>query len=137
VLTGASAEERKWLFLPRKASEHTPYDERTDEFLASNLLLIADEDFSHVEVRNQHTHIATSFSRTCTDRLTPCLVQVRRVGPLECDYGFTSMKVIPHTNEIIALKVRVSSFAPIVAVLVSSTARCSPVDVWRARRCGR
>ncbi|ELR20848.1 Ca2+dependent endoplasmic reticulum nucleoside diphosphatase isoform 3, putative [Acanthamoeba castellanii str. Neff] len=73
-------EERKWLFLPRKASEHTPYDERTDEFLASNLLLIADEDFSHVEVR--------------------------RVGPLECDYGFTSMKVIPHTNEIIALKVR-------------------------------
>jgi hypothetical protein len=44
------AEERKWLFLPRKASERTPYDERTDEFLASNLLLTADEDFSNVEV---------------------------------------------------------------------------------------
>lgn len=49
-LLNAAPEKRKWLFLPRKASENIPYDEQTDEHLASNLLLIVDEDFSHVEV---------------------------------------------------------------------------------------
>ncbi|KAL6064806.1 Soluble calcium-activated nucleotidase 1 [Balamuthia mandrillaris] len=69
---------RKWLFLPRKASENISYDEATDERMATNLLLMASEDFSQVESV--------------------------RVGPLLPEAGFTSMKLVPDTNEIIALR---------------------------------
>jgi len=43
------------------------------------MLLIANEDFSQIDVR--------------------------RIGPLDCELGFTSMKLIPDTNEILAIKV--------------------------------
>jgi soluble calcium-activated nucleotidase 1 len=71
---------RNWLFLPRRASSTVPYSPEAEEFHGSNLLLIVDEHFKNVTVK--------------------------RVGPLESEWGFTSMKLIPETNEIIALKVR-------------------------------
>jgi len=67
------------LFLPRKESNTTPYDEILDQRLGSNLLLVASEDFSQIDVQ--------------------------RIGPLESELGFTSMKLVPDTNEILAIKV--------------------------------
>ena len=45
---------RRWLFLPRKANfaaNNAVYNEQADETLGTNLLLIANEDFSDVQVR--------------------------------------------------------------------------------------
>jgi soluble calcium-activated nucleotidase 1 len=71
---------RNWLFLPRRASSLVPYSPENEEFHGANLLIVADEDFKSANAT--------------------------RVGPLEPEWGFTSMKLIPETNEIIALKVR-------------------------------
>jgi hypothetical protein len=98
---------RKWIFLPRKvhvwslshiqlkncvvrivsqASTITPYDDDTDERMVcscsfgshaqldclaqgTNLLLVVDEDFSHIDVR--------------------------RVGPLEPTWGFSTISIVP------------------------------------------
>jgi len=70
---------RTWLFLPRRASTRTPYSPQTEENFGTNILIIADEHFKQAEVKT--------------------------VGPLEPKWGFTSMKLIPETREIIALKV--------------------------------
>jgi len=69
---------RKWLFLPRKASETGPYDPITDISLGSNYLFVCSEMFDEVEVM--------------------------RIGPLEPMYGFSSLKRIPGTKDYIALK---------------------------------
>lgn len=72
---------RQWIFLPRKASVGLPYDEVADRRRGTNLLLIASESFDNI--------------------------QVRRIGPLEPDYGFTAVRKVPGTRHIYAaLKVR-------------------------------
>jgi soluble calcium-activated nucleotidase 1 len=71
---------RQWIVLPRKASTSL-YHPDADETMGTNLLLIASDDFSHIDVR--------------------------RVGPLESDYGFTSVRKLPGTDNIfMALKVK-------------------------------
>ena len=62
-------EERKWVVLPRKASTDTPYSPKADENMGTNLLLLASEDFSEIDVR--------------------------RLGPLEPAYGFTAVRKLP------------------------------------------
>jgi len=70
---------RKWIILPRKESK-TAYDEEENQFKGSNLLLICSEDFSEIVVR--------------------------RVGPLDPMYGFTTLRKLPGMNSTyIALKV--------------------------------
>eukprot|EP00040_Diaphanoeca_grandis_P003105 m.23771 g.23771 ORF g.23771 m.23771 type:complete len:406 (+) comp14349_c0_seq1:175-1392(+) len=69
---------RKWLFLPRKASEKGPYDPITDISLGSNFLFVCSETFSEIEVM--------------------------RIGPLEPMFGFSSLKRIPGTTDYLALK---------------------------------
>jgi len=71
---------RNWLFLPRRASTTEPYSPQTEENYGSNLLIIVDEEFKQAIVK--------------------------RIGPLQSQWGFTSLKLIPETNELIALKVR-------------------------------
>lgn len=41
---------KKWFFLPRRASNHT-YSEDTDEHQGTNLLLMADENFTNIEAK--------------------------------------------------------------------------------------
>lgn len=71
--------EKKWYFLPRRASQER-YDEELDEKRATNLLVIADEDFQNVKYK-----------------------QIGEVVPVR---GYSSFKFVPHTNKrlIIALK---------------------------------
>lgn len=72
---------RRWLILPRKASEHEPFDDEKDEKRATNVLLLASEDFSSIEVRH--------------------------VGPLEPEWGFTALRKVPGTDAtFLALKAR-------------------------------
>lgn len=70
---------RKWVILPRKESQ-TLYDEAENEWKGSNLLLLASEDFAQVTVR--------------------------RVGPLDPEYGFTAVRKLPGTDMYAALKVK-------------------------------
>ena len=60
---------RTWYFLPRKASEDTPYDPVVDETLGTNLLIVASEDFKSIRVQT--------------------------IGPLQKDRGFTTLRHIP------------------------------------------
>eukprot|EP00051_Salpingoeca_urceolata_P028439 m.486887 g.486887 ORF g.486887 m.486887 type:complete len:512 (+) comp24656_c0_seq1:371-1906(+) len=70
---------RQWIVLPRKAS-FEPYTVKADETKGSNLLLIADEYFSNI--------------------------QVRRVGEIEPTYGYTTLRKFPGTENLyVALKV--------------------------------
>ena len=73
---------RRWLFLPRKASLHgLGYDPVTDERMGSNLALVCSEDFREI--------------------------RVLRVGPLEPEWGFTSVRKVPGTADVyLATKVR-------------------------------
>lgn len=64
---------RTWLFLPRKVS-HIPYDEITDERQGSNIAILASDDLSSM--------------RTFT------------VGPLEPEWGFTSVRKVPGTSDV-------------------------------------
>jgi hypothetical protein len=59
----------EWLFLPRKVSLTTPYDELADEHLSGNILVRASEDFS--------------------------LISSVSVGPFESEWGFTDIKILP------------------------------------------
>jgi len=69
---------RKWYFLPRRVSKEE-YDEALDEERCSNIMLIADEDFQHVTVKE--------------------------IGPFNKLRGFSSFKFIPmREDEIVALK---------------------------------
>jgi len=72
---------RRWVILPRKASESEPFDDTLDEKCATNLLLLASEDFSSIEVR--------------------------RLGPLELEWGVSAVRKVPGTDAtFIALKAR-------------------------------
>ena len=74
-----SSINKKWFFLPRRASK-LKYDDKEDERRGTNMILSCNEDFSKCD-------------RTL-------------VGPLNLTHGFSSFKFIPGTNEqqIIALK---------------------------------
>mmetsp|Transcript_88922 Transcript_88922/g.226285 ORF Transcript_88922/g.226285 Transcript_88922/m.226285 type:complete len:398 (-) Transcript_88922:63-1256(-) len=60
---------KRWLVLPRKASEHEQYTPESDETRGTNMLLVASEDFSDIEVH--------------------------RVGPMEPGWGFTALRKVP------------------------------------------
>eukprot|EP00933_Yihiella_yeosuensis_P002923 TRINITY_DN10511_c0_g1_i1.p1 TRINITY_DN10511_c0_g1~~TRINITY_DN10511_c0_g1_i1.p1 ORF type:complete len:367 (-),score=56.04 TRINITY_DN10511_c0_g1_i1:72-1172(-) len=64
---------RRWLVLPRKASVGQPYTPELDETRGTNLLLICSEDFSEIEVKT--------------------------IGPLEPEWGFTAIRKVPGTND--------------------------------------
>eukprot|EP00931_Biecheleriopsis_adriatica_P047661 TRINITY_DN27497_c0_g1_i1.p1 TRINITY_DN27497_c0_g1~~TRINITY_DN27497_c0_g1_i1.p1 ORF type:complete len:398 (-),score=87.48 TRINITY_DN27497_c0_g1_i1:96-1139(-) len=66
----------RWLVLPRKASEHEPYTPESDETRGCNILLLASEDFSDIELL--------------------------RIGPLEPEWGFTALRKVPGTNDTYA-----------------------------------
>lgn len=70
---------KRWIFLPRRVSAQ-PYDDKQDEKRGSNRMVIATEDFSATEVRD--------------------------VGVLTPERGFSSFKFIPGTEDraILALK---------------------------------
>ena len=69
---------RRWIFLPRKESK-TMYNPTTDEYQGTNLLITTAEDFSDIKVS--------------------------RIGPLEREYGFTSVRQLEE-DLFVALKVR-------------------------------
>lgn len=72
---------RRWVILPRKASELEPFDDTLDERRATNLLLLASEDFASISVH--------------------------RFGPLEKEWGFSAVRKVPGSDAtFMALKVR-------------------------------
>lgn len=70
---------QRWIFLPRKISE-TSFNEEADESKGANKLVIADEDFNDIEVRD--------------------------IGNFNPTHGFSSVKFLPGTDDqlIVALK---------------------------------
>ncbi len=83
-----------WIVLPRKASNSVSYHPRTDEKLGTNLLILCSAGFERIEVRH--------------------------VGPVELEWGFTSLKKLPGTNDTYAAtKVReVSGERPSTRLIV-------------------
>lgn len=73
------ADQKSWYFLPRKRSL-IPYTEQDDEKQSANVLLIANEDFTKIEMTT--------------------------IGELDVLYGFTSLKFIPGTDLLIATRVK-------------------------------
>jgi len=71
---------RNWIFLPRRASTLEAYSPQAEENHGSNLLIIVDEEFKQATVKS--------------------------IGPLQPQWGFTSLKLVPETNELMAVKVR-------------------------------
>lgn len=70
----------RWLVLPRKESRE-PYSPTADETRGTNLLLLANDDFS--------------------------VIETLRIGPLEPEWGFAAIRKVPGTNDTFAaLKVR-------------------------------
>jgi len=61
---------KQWLFLPRKISKDIGYDEEKDELMGSNILFILNEELTKV-------------------------VGSVTIGPLEKDWGFTEIKLLP------------------------------------------
>ena len=66
---------RRWIVLPRKASQEA-YTPLADETRGTNVLLLADENFSTIEQLN--------------------------IGPLEPDWGFAAVRKVPGTNDTYA-----------------------------------
>jgi len=69
---------RKWIFLPRRASA-IPYSPSIDEHQGTNLMVIVDEFFTSATVKT--------------------------IGRFEPEWGFSSVKIIPDTNELLAIKI--------------------------------
>ena len=65
----------RWIVLPRKESRET-YSPTADETRGTNLLLLANEDFS--------------------------VIETLRVGPLEPEWGFAAIRKVPGTNDTFA-----------------------------------
>ena len=71
---------RRWIFLPRKESTDM-YHPDLDEYKGTNLLITTAEDFTDMKIT--------------------------RLGPKEKEYGFSSIRKIPGSNDLyVALKVR-------------------------------
>ena len=73
-----SPHHHSWFFLPRKLS-HEAYNEKADELMGTNILLIADEFFTDVHVKV--------------------------VGPLVPSHGFSSFKFLPNSKDNIIGKI--------------------------------
>jgi len=71
---------KKWIFIPRRHSISTPYSEKEDQKQGGNIMLITDEEFNDIKV----VHL----------------------GEREPEWGYTSVKVVPDSNDLIALKVQ-------------------------------
>ena len=67
-----SAIHEKWFFLPRRVSPDK-YDDKKDEQMGSNILLVADELFKSIEKRY--------------------------IGPKIPTLGFSSFKFLPYSND--------------------------------------
>jgi|EP00945_MAST-04E_sp_MAST-4E-sp1_P006020 soluble calcium-activated nucleotidase 1 len=79
---------KRWIILPRKIS-NSPYWPDDDETRGTNLLIVANEDFSRIDVKT--------------------------VGPLEPEYGFTAVRKVPGTDGLyLALKVKELAGPPAV-----------------------
>ena len=75
---------KHWIILPRKQS-YTHYTPEDDEIRGTNLLIIANEDFTDIKVKN--------------------------IGPKEPEYGFSALRKVPGTNDLyLALKVKEVNF---------------------------
>lgn len=70
---------REWIFLPRRVSS-LPYDEELDEKMGSNKIVIADETFEKLEVRE--------------------------VGKITPERGFSSFKFLPGSRDSIILALK-------------------------------
>ncbi|TFJ81602.1 hypothetical protein NSK_006853 [Nannochloropsis salina CCMP1776] len=70
---------REWIFLPRRVSS-LPYDEELDEKMGSNKLVIADESFSKLQVRD--------------------------VGKITPERGFSSFKFLPGSRDTVILALK-------------------------------
>jgi soluble calcium-activated nucleotidase 1 len=71
---------KHWIILPRKQS-NTGYSPDDDEMRGTNLLIIANEDFTDIKVS--------------------------KIGPIEKQYGFTAVRKVPGSNNLyLALKVK-------------------------------
>jgi len=69
---------RSWVFLPRRVST-IPYDEKTDELMGSNVMIVVDEHFNHFNVTTIGKHRPTR--------------------------GFSSLKFLPgREHEVVAIK---------------------------------
>jgi soluble calcium-activated nucleotidase 1 len=79
------AARREWIFLPRRVSRRTPFDPISDRQMGGNVMLLVDEQFQRV--------------RSVV------------VGEHQPMWGFTSVKVIPGTDDLMALKVMESDSA--------------------------
>lgn len=71
--------QKKWVILPRRVSSE-PYDEEEDERRGSNLVLLASEDFKHIEMK--------------------------RITPITPTRGFSDFKFLPNSRDqiVVALK---------------------------------
>ena len=67
---------RRWIVLPRKRGFVTPFEPTRDESMGTNVLLVADEDFRHINVSS--------------------------VGPLEPEWGFSSVRRVPGMRDVFA-----------------------------------
>ena len=77
---------RRWVFLPRKASESDPYEPTADERKGTNLLIFANEDFTDINVLR---------------------VGGKDAAPADPERGFTAIRKVPGTaNDFMALQVR-------------------------------
>lgn len=62
---------KQWIILPRKLTQGAPYDESLDELRSSNVMVLVDETFSRVD-------------------------SVETVGPMEPEWGFTEIALLPN-----------------------------------------
>lgn len=67
---------RRWVVLPRKRGFVTPFEPTRDESMGTNVLLVADEDFRRINVSS--------------------------VGPLEPEWGFSSVRRVPGMRDVFA-----------------------------------
>ncbi len=93
---------RRWIVLPRKRGFVTPFEPTRDESMGTNVLLVADEDFRHINVSS--------------------------VGPLEPEWGFSSVRRVPGMRDVFAaLKCReVDGEMQTVRLLPSCLPSCGP-----------
>lgn len=109
---------RRWLFLPRKASEDTMYHPKTDETMGTDLIVLANEDFTHIDVKrfkplSQAPPASPSSSTTTSSASVNSSGEItederRRFQHYESnEYGFTSVRKLPGSDGLfVATKVR-------------------------------
>jgi soluble calcium-activated nucleotidase 1 len=85
---------RKWLFLPRKATNGIMYDPVSDERKGTDLIILANEDFTDIDVKRFKATASTSRDARHALYESP-------------EYGFTSVRKLPGSDGLfVATKVR-------------------------------